>query len=223
MNKYQETIKSETERIFTYLSILGAAVTAFQGERKKIQEQISYTEDYKETKVNEAQAALVEKFRKTYEEKISPALAKIREAAEAMEQQFTLSAELSAALTLVGVAGDKLTSETLRPMWRQFIGNHSALVALRAALDQCEILPRAVDIDQYIFSADSKCTQLEDQALTLYTQPGTNLNQAVWLGRMLEDFCEKEGVELSKPFIQHLGAEDYSAYYNERLKTAFGV
>lgn len=223
MNEHQETIKSETERIFARIALLGNAVTAFQAEQGKIQKQEYTTQEGKEKQVNQALHALSDNFRTSYENVIAPALAKIREAAEAMEQQLTLSAELSAALTLVGVAGDKLTGETLRPMWQQFIGNHGALVALRAALEQCELLHRAGDMDQYIFSADSKCTLLEDQALTLYTQPGTNLNQGVRLGRMLEDFCEKEGVELSKPFTQYLGAEDYSAYYTERLKTAFGV
>ncbi len=223
MTEKQQTIKANTERVFSRLATLGSAVTAFRAEREKIQKKEYITQEGKEKQVQAAQNVLTGKFRDSYEHVIDPCLKAIREAAEAMEAEFTISPELQAAITLVGVAGDKLTGDTLRPMWQQFIGNHNALVSLRALFESKDILQSAGDIDKYIFAADSKCSKLEDLALNFYTQPGTNLNQAVTLGQALEDFCKKEGVELDKPFIQYLGADDYSQYMTEQLKAAFGI
>ena len=122
---------------------------------------------------------------------------------------------------LTGAAGEKLDDETRDRMWKQFIGDSNALRSLKALFESKGMYTK--EMEKYIFSAESWCDELESLAIDFKIQPGTNLNQAVTFGRKLEKFCELEGVELDKPFIQYLNAEDYSQFCTEQLKAAFGI
>lgn len=139
----------------------------------------------------------------------------------AMEESFVISPELQAAITLTSSAGEKLDTSARDRMWKQFIGDNNALRSLKALFESKGMYTK--EMEKYIFSAEEQCNDLESSALDFKIQPGTNLNQAVTFGRKLEKFCELEGVELDKPFIQYLNAEDYSQFYTEQLRAAFGV
>lgn len=152
---------------------------------------------------------------------ISLSLATIRKATMAMEESFVISPELQAAITLTSAAGEKLDTSARDRMWKQFIGDNNALRSLKALFDSKGMYTK--EMEKYIFNAEDQCNDLESSALDFKIQPGTNLNQTVAFGRKLEKFCELEGVELDKPFIQYLNAEDYSQFYTEQLRTAFGI
>lgn len=220
MNSNQKTIKDGAQSIFSELALFANAVTDFQKKAREIAKEEYLTEEGIAAKTNEAKAYLVKRAGEL-STSISLSLATIRKAAVAMEESFVISPELQAAIALTGAAGEKLDDETRDRMWKQFIGDSNALRSLKALFESKEMYTK--EMEKYIFSAESWCDELESLAIKFKIQPGTNLNQAVNFGRKLEKFCELEGVELDKPFIQYLNAEDYSQFYTEQLRAAFGV
>lgn len=220
MNNNQKTIKDSAQGIFSELALFSNAVTDFQKKAREIAKEEYLAEEGIAAKTNEAKAYLVKRAGEL-SASISLSLATIRKAAMAMEESFAISPELQAAIALTSAAGEKLDAETRDRMWKQFIGDSNALRSLKALFESKGMYTK--EMEKYIFSAESWCDELESLAIDFKIQPGTNLNQAVTFGRKLEKFCELEGVELDKPFIQYLNAEDYSQFYTEQLRTAFGI
>lgn len=220
MNNNQKAIKDSAQSIFSELALFSNAVTDFQKKAREISKEEYLTNEGIEAKTNEAKAYLVKRAVEL-SSSISLSLATIRKAAMAMEESFVISPELQAAITLTSAAGEKLDTSARDRMWKQFIGDNNALRSLKALFESKGMYTK--EMEKYIFSAESWCDDLESSALDFKIQPGTNLNQAVTFGRKLEKFCELEGVELDKPFIQYLNAEDYSQFYTEQLRTAFGI
>ncbi len=220
MNNNQKAIKDSAQSIFSELALFSNAVTDFQKKAREISKEEYLTNEGIEAKTNEAKAYLVKRAVEL-SSSISLSLATIRKAAMAMEESFVISPELQAAITLTSSAGEKLDTSARDRMWKQFIGDNNALRSLKALFESKGMYTK--EMEKYIFSAEEQCNDLESSALDFKIQPGTNLNQAVTFGRKLEKFCELEGVELDKPFIQYLNAEDYSQFYTEQLRAAFGV
>ncbi len=220
MNNNQKTIKDSAQSIFSELALFSNAVTDFQKKAREIAKEEYLTNEGIEAKTNEAKAYLVKRAVEL-STSISLSLATIRKAAMAMEESFVISPELQAAITLTSAAGEKLDASARDRMWKQFIGDNNALRSLKALFESKGMYTK--EMEKYIFSAEEQCNDLESSALDFKIQPGTNLNQTVTFGRKLEKFCELEGVELDKPFIQYLNAEDYSQFYTEQLRTAFGI
>lgn len=220
MNNNQKTIKDSAQGIFSELALFSNAVTDFQKKAWEIAKEEYLAEEGIAAKTNEAKAYLVKRAGEL-STSISLSLATIRKAAMAMEESFAISPELQAAIALTSAAGEKLDDETRDRMWKQFIGDSNALRSLKALFESKGMYTK--EMEKYIFSAESWCDELESLAIDFKIQPSTNLNQAVTFGRKLEKFCELEGVELDKPFIQYLNAEDYSQFYTEQLRAAFGV
>lgn len=220
MNNNQKTIKDSAQSIFSELALFSNAVTDFQKKAREIAKEEYLTNEGIEAKTNEAKAYLVKRAVEL-STSISLSLATIRKAAMAMEESFVISPELQAAITLTSAAGENLDVSARDRMWKQFIGDNNALRSLKALFESKGMYTK--EMEKYIFSAESWCDELESLAIDFKIQPGTNLNQAVTFGRKLEKFCELEGVELDKPFIQYLNAEDYSQFYTEQLRAAFGV
>lgn len=220
MNNNQKTIKDSAQSIFSELALFSNAVTDFQKKAREIAKEEYLTNEGIEAKTNEAKAYLVKRAVEL-STSISLSLATIRKAAMAMEESFVISPELQAAITLTSAAGEKLDNSARDRMWKQFIGDNNALRSLKALFESKGMYTK--EMEKYIFSAEEQCNDLESSALDFKIQPGTNLNQTVTFGRKLEKFCELEGVELDKPFIQYLNAEDYSQFYTEQLRTAFGI
>ena len=220
MNNNQKAIKDSAQSIFSELALFSNAVTDFQKKAREISKEEYLTNEGIEAKTNEAKAYLVKRAVEL-SSSISLSLATIRKAAMAMEESFVISPELQAAITLTSAAGEKLDTSARDRMWKQFIGDNNALRSLKALFESKGMYTK--EMEKYIFSAEEQCNDLESSALDFKIQPGTNLNQAVTFGRKLEKFCELEGVELDKPFIQYLNAEDYSQFYTEQLRAAFGV
>ena len=220
MNNNQKTIKDSAQSIFSELALFSNAVTDFQKKAREIAKEEYLTNEGIEAKTNEAKAYLVKRAVEL-STSISLSLATIRKAAMAMEESFVISPELQAAITLTSAAGENLDDSARDRMWKQFIGDNNALRSLKALFESKGMYTK--EMEKYIFSAESWCDDLESSALDFKIQPGTNLNQAVTFGRKLEKFCELEGVELDKPFIQYLNAEDYRQFYTEQLRTAFGI
>lgn len=220
MNNNQKTIKDSAQSIFSELALFSNAVTDFQKKAREISKEEYLTNEGIEAKTNEAKAYLVKRAVEL-SSSISLSLATIRKAAMAMEESFVISPELQAAITLTSAAGEKLDTFARDRMWKQFIGDNNALRSLKALFDSKGMYTK--EMEKYIFNAEDQCNDLESSALDFKIQPGTNLNQTVAFGRKLEKFCELEGVELDKPFIQYLNAEDYSQFYTEQLRAAFGV
>lgn len=220
MNNNQKTIKDSAQSIFSELALFSNAVTDFQKKAREIAKEEYLTEEGIAAKTNEAKAYLVKRAGEL-STSISLSLATIRKATMAMEESFVISPELQAAITLTSAAGEKLDTSARDRMWKQFIGDNNALRSLKALFDSKGMYTK--EMEKYIFNAEDQCNDLESSALDFKIQPGTNLNQTVTFGRKLEKFCELEGVELDKPFIQYLNAEDYSQFYTEQLRTAFGI
>lgn len=220
MNNNQKTIKDSAQSIFSELALFSNAVTDFQKKAREIAKEEYLTNEGIEAKTNEAKAYLVKRAVEL-STSISLSLATIRKAAMATEESFVISPELQAAITLTSAAGEKLDASARDRMWKQFIGDNNALRSLKALFESKGMYTK--EMEKYIFSAEEQCNDLESSALDFKIQPGTNLNQTVTFGRKLEKFCELEGVELDKPFIQYLNAEDYSQFYTEQLRTAFGI
>ena len=220
MNSNQKTIKDSAQSIFSELALFSNAVTDFQKKAREISKEEYLTNEGIEAKTNEAKAYLVKRAVEL-SSSISLSLATIRKAAMAMEESFAISPELQAAITLTSAAGEKLDTSARDRMWKQFIGDNNALRSRKALFDSKGMYTK--EMEKYIFNAEDQCNDLESSALDFKIQPGTNLNQTVAFGRKLEKFCELEGVELDKPFIQYLNAEDYSQFYTEQLRAAFGV
>ena len=220
MNNNQKTIKDSAQSIFSELALFSNAVTDFQKKAREIAKEEYLTEEGVAAKTNEAKAYLVKRAGEL-STSISLSLATIRKATMAMEESFVISPELQAAITLTSAAGEKLDTSARDRMWKQFIGDNNALRSLKALFDSKGMYTK--EMEKYIFNAEDQCNDLESSALDFKIQPGTNLNQTVAFGRKLEKFCELEGVELDKPFIQYLNAEDYSQFYTEQLRTAFGI
>lgn len=220
MNNNQKAIKDSAQSIFSELALFSNAVTDFQKKAREIAKEEYLTNEGIEAKTNEAKAYLVKRAVEL-STSISLSLATIRKAAMAMEESFVISPELQAAITLTSAAGEKLDTSARDRMWEQFIGDNNALRSLKALFDSKGMYTK--EMEKYIFSAEDQCNDLESSALDFKIQPGTNLNQTVAFGQKLEKFCELEGVELDKPFIQYLNAEDYSQFYTEQLRTAFGI
>lgn len=220
MNSNQNTIKDGAQGIFSELALFANAVTDFQKKVREIAKEKYLTEEGIAAKTNEAKAYLVKRAGEL-STSISLSLAAIRKAAIAMEDSFVISPELQAAITLTSAAGEKLDTTARDRMWRQFIGDNNALRSLKALFESKGMYTK--ELEKYIFSAESWCEELESLVLDFKIQPGTNLNQTVALGQKLEKFCNLEGVELDKPFVQYLNADDYSQFYTEQLKAAFGV
>ncbi|WP_270912742.1 hypothetical protein [Allofournierella sp. CML151] len=195
-------------------------MTDFQKKAREIAKEEYLTEEGIAAKTNEAKAYLVKRAGEL-STSISLSLATIRKATMAMEESFVISPELQAAITLTSAAGEKLDTSARDRMWKQFIGDNNALRSLKALFDSKGMYTK--EMEKYIFNAEDQCNDLESSALDFKIQPGTNLNQTVAFGQKLEKFCELEGVELDKPFIQYLNAEDYSQFYTEQLRTAFGI
>lgn len=220
MNNNQKTIKDSAQSIFSELALFSNAVTDFQKKAREIAKEEYLTNEGIEAKTNEAKAYLVKRAVEL-SSSISLSLATIRKAAMAMEESFVISPELQAAITLTSAAGEKLDNSARDRMWKQFIGDNNALRSLKALFESKGMYTK--EMEKYIFNAEDQCNDLESSALDFKIQPGTNLNQTVAFGRKLEKFCELEGVELDKPFIQYLNADDYSQFYTEQLRTAFGI
>lgn len=220
MNNNQKAIKDSAQSIFSELALFSNAVTDFQKKAREIAKEEYLTNEGIEAKTNEAKAYLVKRAVEL-STSISLSLATIRKAAMAMEESFVISPELQAAITLTSAAGEKLDTSARDRMWKQFIGDNNALRSLKALFDSKGMYTK--EMEKYIFNAEDQCNDLESSALDFKIQPGTNLNQTVAFGQKLEKFCELEGVELDKPFIQYLNAEDYSQFYTEQLRTAFGI
>lgn len=220
MNNNQKTIKDSAQSIFSELALFSNAVTDFQKKAREIAKEEYLTNEGIEAKTNEAKAYLVKRAVEL-STSISLSLATIRKAAMAMEESFVISPELQAAITLTSAAGEKLDASARDRMWKQFIGDNNALRSLKALFESKGMYTK--EMEKYIFRAEERCNDLESSALDFKIQPGTNLNQTVAFGQKLEKFCELEGVELDKPFIQYLNAEDYSQFYTEQLRTAFGI
>ena len=220
MNSNQKTIKDGAQSIFSELALFSNAVTDFQKKAREISKEEYLTNEGIEAKTNEAKAYLVKRAVEL-SSSISLSLATIRKATMAMEESFVISPELQAAITLTSAAGEKLDTSARDRMWKQFIGDNNALRSLKALFDSKGMYTK--EMEKYIFNAEDQCNDLESSALDFKIQPGTNLNQTVAFGQKLEKFCELEGVELDKPFIQYLNAEDYSQFYTEQLRTAFGI
>lgn len=220
MNNNQKTIKDSAQSIFSELALFSNAVTDFQKKAREIAKEEYLTNEGIEAKTNEAKAYLVKRAVEL-STSISLSLATIRKAAMAMEESFVISPELQAAITLTSAAGENLDDSARDRMWKQFIGDNNALRSLKALFESKGMYTK--EMEKYIFSAESWYDDLESSALDFKIQPGTNLNQTVAFGQKLEKFCELEGVELDKPFIQYLNAEDYSQFYTEQLRTAFGI
>ena len=220
MNNTQKAIKDSAQSIFSELALFSNAVTDFQKKAREISKEEYLTNEGIEAKTNEAKAYLVKRAVEL-SSSISLSLATIRKAAMAMEESFVISPELQAAITLTSAAGEKLDTSARDRMWKQFIGDNNALRSLKALFDSKGMYTK--EMEKYIFNAEDQCNDLESSALDFKIQPGTNLNQTVAFGQKLEKFCELEGVELDKPFIQYLNAEDYSQFYTEQLRTAFGI
>lgn len=220
MNNNQKAIKDSAQSIFSELALFSNAVTDFQKKAREISKEEYLTNEGIEAKTNEAKAYLVKRAVEL-SSSISLSLATIRKAAMAMEESFVISPELQAAITLTSSAGEKLDTSARDRMWKQFIGDNNALRSLKALFESKGMYTK--EMEKYIFNAEDQCNDLESSALDFKIQPGTNLNQTVAFGRKLEKFCELEGVELDKPFIQYLNAEDYSQFYTEQLRTAFGI
>ena len=220
MNNNQKAIKDSAQSIFSELALFSNAVTDFQKKAREISKEEYLTNEGIEAKTNEAKAYLVKRAVEL-SSSISLSLATIRKAAMAMEESFVISPELQAAITLTSAAGEKLDASARDRMWKQFIGDNNALRSLKALFDSKGMYTK--EMEKYIFNAEDQCNDLESSALDFKIQPGTNLNQTVAFGQKLEKFCELEGVELDKPFIQYLNAEDYSQFYTEQLRTAFGI
>lgn len=220
MNNNQKAIKDSAQSIFSELALFSNAVTDFQKKAREISKEEYLTNEGIEAKTNEAKAYLVKRAVEL-SSSISLSLATIRKAAMAMEESFVISPELQAAITLTSAAGEKLDTSARDRMWKQFIGDNNALRSLKALFESKGMYTK--EMEKYIFNAEDQCNDLESSALDFKIQPGTNLNQTVAFGRKLEKFCELEGVELDNPFIQYLNAEDYSQFYTEQLRTAFGI
>lgn len=220
MNNNQKAIKDSAQSIFSELALFSNAVTDFQKKAREIAKEEYLTEEGIAAKTNEAKAYLVKRAGEL-STSISLSLATIRKATMAMEESFVISPELQAAITLTSAAGEKLDTSARDRMWKQFIGDNNALRSLKALFDSKGMYTK--EMEKYIFNAEDQCNDLESSALDFKIQPGTNLNQTVAFGQKLEKFCELEGVELDKPFIQYLNAEDYSQFYTEQLRTAFGI
>ena len=220
MNNNQKTIKDSAQSIFSELALFSNAVTDFQKKAREIAKEEYLTEEGIAAKTNEAKAYLVKRAVEL-STSISLSLATIRKATMAMEESFVISPELQVAITLTSAAGEKLDTSARDRMWKQFIGDNNALRSLKALFESKGMYTK--EMEKYIFSAESWYDDLESSALDFKIQPGTNLNQTVAFGQKLEKFCELEGVELDKPFIQYLNAEDYSQFYTEQLRTAFGI
>ena len=220
MNNNQKAIKDSAQSIFSELALFSNAVTDFQKKAREISKEEYLTNEGIEAKTNEAKAYLVKRAVEL-SSSISLSLATIRKAAMAMEESFVISPELQAAITLTSAAGEKLDTSARDRMWKQFIGDNNALRSLKALFESKGMYTK--EMEKYIFRAEERCNDLESSALDFKIQPGTNLNQTVAFGQKLEKFCELEGVELDKPFIQYLNAEDYSQFYTEQLRTAFGI
>ena len=220
MNEQQEIIKSNARWTFSALSSFSDAVTSYQQEARKIDAEEYLTNEGREKKKNDAFLILKQKAQEVHDE-IAGFLSAIRTAALKMEGTFSISPELQAAITLVNATGKNLDPETRDRLWKQFIGDNSALRALKALFESKEMYSK--ELEKYIIRADEWCDSLDDLAAAFVIQPGSNLSQTVALGRKLEKFCELEGVELDKPFVEYLGADNYSQFYTDQLREALGI
>ena len=220
MNEQQEIIKSNARWTFSALSSFSDAVTSYQQEIRKIDAEEYLTDEGREKKKNDAFLLLNQKAQETHDEIIG-FLSAIRAAALKIERTFSISPELQAAITLINATGKNLDAETRDRLWKQFVGNNSALRTLKALFESKGM--HSKELEEYIIRADEWCDSLDDLAAAFVIQPSSDLSQTVALGRKLEKFCELEGIELDKPFVEYLGAENYSQFYTDQLRDAFGI
>lgn len=98
------------------------------------------------------------------------------------------------------------------------MGSKQALIALQSLFAAKDIDTK--EIGHYIFSAEGRCDDLEAAAYNIVIQPGTNIAQAIALAKLLEEFAELEGVELSNPITYYV---DTAEFYKDQARAAFGL
>ena len=220
MSIEKNLIKTTVEEIFTELSAYSTAVTVYRESIEKIN-QIEYlTEEGKAVQRNSEYSKLADRAQRIGGN-IVQKIDKIKQTLDKVEQTFIISPELQSAVATITAAGDKMSSDLLQRIWAQFLGDNTALSIVKAAMDTKRAYTN--ELEKHIYNTQTWCGTLREMGQNFIIQPGTNLNKAVELGKKLEEFCCVLGIQLDKPFVQYLNAEDYSQFYTENLRAAFGL
>lgn len=219
MNDYQAKLKSDIQRIFSILGKQASNIKAYHDEIAKITP-LPYIEQEKEKMRNKAEAALYQASRAVYED-IQKQLDSIRSTAVSMETEFQITPDLQAAIALVSAAGDKMNYETRSNLVKSFVGRKQALIALQSMfIAQGIESPGDGEIARFIFSAEAACDELDKNASWIAVQPGKSMVQIMEFSKLLENFAELEGAELSMKISDFV---DTDAYYMGLARAASGL
>jgi len=216
MNDYQEKLKSDIQRIFSILGKQASNIKAYHDEIAKITP-LPFIEQEKEKMRNKAEASLYQASRAVYED-IQKQLDSIRSTAISMETEFQITPDLQAAIALVSAAGDKLDYETRNNLVKSFVGRKQALIALQSMFVAQGIENQ--EIKRFVFNAEAACDELDKNASWIAVQPGKNMVQIMEFSKLLENFAELEGAELSVKISDFV---DTDAYYMGLARAASGL
>lgn len=215
MNDNQAKLKSYITTIFSILGRQASNIKTYQTEQAKALPM--YVESVKAELRKKAEIALYQASRAAYDD-IQKQLDSVRATALAMESEFEITPDLQAAVTLVNAAGDKLNHETRSNLVKSFVGRKQALIALQSMFISQGIENQ--EIKKFIFSAEVACDELDKNASWIAVQPSRSINQIVDFSKLLEEFAELEGVELSVKISDFV---DTDAYYMGLVKAAVGL
>ena len=215
MNTNQLVIKECISTCFSVLGRYDKALAAYGAEKNTIDHSL-WNDEEKDRQRAKARETVAAAAQRCYED-IAKELENIRNIAVAMETEFGISPELTAAITLVSSAGEKLPWETRRNLVKTFAGQKQALMALCSIFEANGIETR--EAKALIFDAESKCDDLDAAAYRLVVQPGSNLGAAYSFAKELEKFAQLEGVELTGTFT----SESEGEYLNARMRESMGL
>lgn len=215
MNTNQLVIKECISTCFTVLGRYDKALAAYGAEKKRIDTSM-WNDEEKARQRSKAQETAAAAAVRCYED-IAKELENIRNIAMAMESEFGITPELTAAITLVSSAGAKLPWETRCNLVKNFAGQKQALLALCSIFEANNIETK--EAKALIFDAERRCTEMDDAAYRLVMQPGSNLGAAYSFAKELEKFAQLEGVELTTAFT----SENEQEYLNARMRESMGL
>lgn len=215
MNANQISLNERISACFTALGRYDKALAAYGAEKKRIDASM-WNEEEKTRQRTKAQETAAAAAQRCYED-ITKELEIIHNIAVAMENEFAITPELTAAITLVSSAGEKLPWETRRNLVNTFAGQKQALMALRSIFEANGVETR--EVEALIFDAETRCSDLYSAAQRLVTQPGDNLGAVYRFAKALEKFAQLEGVELTGPFT----GESEGEYLNARMRESMGL
>jgi len=108
--------------------------------------------------------------------------------------------------------------ETRNNLVKAFIGRKQALIALQSMFVAQGIENQ--EIKKFIFNAETACDELDKNASWIAVQPGKNMVQITEFSKLLENFAELEGTELS---IKISDFVDTDAHYMGLARAASGL